>query len=104
MKTADIERAIKLRERDARARMMADSCVAMAMQELSDEAPEEPHSKARAYAHRVAQLATALLVSGIYIEDAELRALKEENERLKQFASDMAKTRPPRLVIDAITR
>ena len=100
-KAANFTSTMKLRERDARARVIADSCVAMAMQKLSDEMPDELN---RSWAHRVAQLAASLLVSGIYIDDAELRALKEENEQLKERLTDVLMTIPPKLSIPIITK
>jgi hypothetical protein len=65
----DADRALKLRQRDARARALAMSCVAYAMNE---EPGHDIPSDARHYAHDVATLATALLVSQIYLDDAEL--------------------------------
>ena len=103
IKASDITAAIKLRERDLRARMLADSAVAVAMQELASEAPDEPYNKAREYAHRVAQLAATILVSGIYLGDEEIRALREERDEYKKRALDLAMLTPPRLVLDALT-
>lgn len=101
IKASDITAAIKLRERDLRARMLADSAVAVAMQELRNDAPDE--YGCREYAHRVAQLATAILVSGIYLGDEELRALREERDAYKKQVLDFANISPPRMVIEKIT-
>lgn len=98
---SDITAAIKLRERDFRARMLADSAVAAAMQELAD--VEAGEYGCRQYAHRVAQLATAILVSGIYLGDEELRALREERDAYKAQALEFANLAPPRLIIEKIT-
>lgn len=95
----EITAALKLRERDLRARMLADSCVAVAMQELRNEAPEEPYNDARKFAHRVASLATAILVSGIYIGDEEIRALREERDRYKDLAERALLTTPIKAVV-----
>lgn len=90
--------AINLRERDMRARVLADSCVAMAMQELSDEAPDEYGS--RQFAHRVAQLAATFLISGIYLGDAEMRALREERDAYKRQALEYARLSPHPLTVN----
>ena len=84
--------AMKLRERDFRARRLADTCVAMAMQELNADAPEDYGS--REFAHRVASLATAFLVSGIYSGDEELRALKAERDQLRTLYEEAVRTMP----------
>lgn len=57
----------------------------MAMQELSDEAPDDAD---RRFASDVARLAAAILISGIYINDAELAAMREERDRYKKIAED----------------
>lgn len=84
--------AMKLRERDVRARRLADACVAMAMRELSDEAPEDYGS--RKFAHKVASLAASFLVIGIYSGDEELRALKAERDQLRTLYEEAVRTMP----------
>lgn len=85
--------AIKLREKDMRARRMADSCVAMALEELRNEVPDDPRD-CRQYAARVAQLATALLVSGIYINDGEIAELKRERDHYRDMALQTSRLTP----------
>ena len=99
---ADMTAAMKLRERDMRARRMADSCVAMALEELRDEVPHDPRD-CRQYAARVAQFATALLVSGIYLGDEEIRALREERDRLKDLYAEAVRLMPIGPPIASIT-
>lgn len=94
MNATEMTAAMKLHERDLRARMLADSCVAVAMQELRNEESEEPYGPAREYAYRVANLATAMLVSRIYNGDEEIRALREERDRLKAMVEDYVRITP----------
>jgi hypothetical protein len=82
-------------EKDARMRMLAQACVAFAMQERGPVDPE----RADRDAHDIASLAAHLLVSRIYVEDTELRQLKEENERLRDQIFEAARTTPPKLVL-----
>lgn len=98
----EFEIARKLREKDMRARMLADSCVAMAMQELKDEVPEDVRD-CRQYAHRVAQLAATLLVSGIYTNDQELKETRAELEAYREQALQYLLTKPPRMVVPDIS-
>jgi hypothetical protein len=91
----ELRKAMELHERDARARALAASCVAYAIQEYGPIDPE----KASSAAHYIASLATNLLVSRIYLEDTELRELKEEVERYKQLAFDTVARTPRPLVI-----
>lgn len=77
--------------------MLADSAVAIAMQEYGDRDVDERDF--RRYAHDIARLATTILVSGIYINDAELVALKEERDRYKKLAEEGLMMMPPRIVL-----
>jgi hypothetical protein len=77
--------------------MLAMSCVAYAMQEYG---PIDPERAERA-AHDIANLATGLLVSRLYLEDSELREMKEENERLRELAFNTLRTTAPKLTISA---
>jgi hypothetical protein len=97
IKADDITEALKLRERDLRARMLVDSAVSVAMHELRDEEPNDPRD-CREFAYRVATLAASTLISGIYIGDEEIRALREERDRLKEMALHYAQSVPPRFV------
>lgn len=94
---SELRKAMEVYEKNARARALAMSCVAYAMQEYG---PIDPERAERA-AHDIASLAANLLVSRLYLEDSELRELKEENERLKKLAFETAVSRP---LIHAITR
>jgi hypothetical protein len=69
---AELRKAMELHEKDARARSLAMSCVAYAMQEYG---PINPDRASQA-AHDIAGLATGLLVSRIYLEDAEWRSTR----------------------------
>ena len=95
---ADFEAAMKLRERDMRARRIADSCVAMALEELRNERPDDVRD-CRQYAARVAQLATALVVSGIYINDAEIAELKRERDHYREMALETSRLTPASLLM-----
>jgi hypothetical protein len=94
---AELRKSMEVFEKDARTRALAMSCVAYAMQEYGPINPE----KAAQAAHDIAGLATGLLVSRIYLEDTELRELKEENERLKELAFNTLRTKAPKLTISA---
>jgi hypothetical protein len=95
--TASELKAMDLHRKDARARSLAMSCVAYAMQEYGPINPE----KANSAAHDIAALATNLLVSRLYLEDVELRELKEENERLRELALNTLRTTAPKLTTSA---
>jgi hypothetical protein len=95
MTAAEIQKHFDRIAKDARMRALAQSCVALAMQEYGPVDPE----RADRDAHDIASLAAHLLVSRIYTEDSELRGLKEENERLRQMAFETARTTPPKLVV-----
>lgn len=94
---AELRKAMELHEKDARARVLAMSCVAYAMQEYG---PIDPERAERA-AHDIASLAANLLCSRFYLEDVELRELKEENERLKELAFNTVRTTAAKLTIGA---
>lgn len=85
--TADERRTADLMERDARARALAMSCVAAAADVL--------HVRLDQRTHDVTLLAAQLVVSRIYIEDAEIRALREERDRYRHLANEALNLVPP---------
>lgn len=94
----EFERVKRLLDTDIRARVMADSCVALALDELGDQVPDDVRD-CREYAYRVAQLATAVLVTRIYNGDAEIAHLRAERDTLRDRALEMFNLGPARPVI-----
>jgi hypothetical protein len=89
--TADeIRKSFERLQKDVRMRAIAQQAVAWAMDEHGPINPE----KAQREAHDIASLAAHFLVSRIFIEDAELRELKAENERLRELAFVAGAARP----------
>lgn len=94
----EFERVRKLLDTDIRARVMADSCVSLALTELGDQMPDDIRD-CREYAYRVAQLATSVLVTRIYSGDAEIAQLVAERDNLRDQALYYLNLSPPQPVI-----
>lgn len=93
-----IERALELRRREARARALADMAVAVAFDE-SRELQRDKMQKPLELAHDVALLATSILIERIYSEDRELAALRQELELYRERTLELANLAPVRLFI-----
>lgn len=98
----EIERALKLRQRDIRTKMLADMAVAIAMEDARKQGVD-PHRKPLQFAHDVALLATAILIERIYSEDRELAELRALIVEYQGQLERLINTTPPRLIIPIIT-
>lgn len=88
-------RAVDSYRHDARFHALAQAHVSRAM---TEHGPIDPEEADRA-AYDIALQAAALLLQSIYEDDAELRALREENARLKEIAYVGLVSRPQSFVV-----
>jgi hypothetical protein len=93
-----IEAGMKLYRHEAAARQTVDMCVAHALNEIG-----EPHDfDFRRVAHDVAALATTTLLQHIYVEDAEIRRLRDERDHYKAMAERLINITPPSFTVQSI--
>jgi len=90
-------RAADSYRKDARFHALAQAHVSRAM---TEHGPLDPEAALRDV-YDIALRATALLLQSIYEDDAELRALREENARLKELAFVGLASRPQSFFIPA---